>query len=76
MSDKQPDSDKFNRMINLGTCWLYGGYAAITKSDPPWTVNLLGSRGEYMFCKVAPKTGTDSNNAGDFELEQSSICVC
>jgi glutamate-1-semialdehyde 2,1-aminomutase len=60
----------FDRMIDLGTRWSDGVDAAITEFDLPWTCNRLGARGEYMFGKVAPVTGADANNAGDFELEQ------
>ena len=62
--------ENFDRMIDLGTRWSDGVDAAIDEFDLPWTVNRLGARGEYMFGKVAPVTGADANNAGDFELEQ------
>ena len=62
--------ENFDRMIELGTRWSDGVDAAITEFDLPWTCNRLGARGEYMFGKVAPVTGADANNAGDFELEQ------
>jgi glutamate-1-semialdehyde 2,1-aminomutase len=62
--------ENFDRMIDLGTRWSDGVDAAITEFDLPWTCNRLGARGEYMFGKVAPVTGADANNAGDFELEQ------
>jgi glutamate-1-semialdehyde 2,1-aminomutase len=62
--------ENFDRMIELGTRWSDGVDAAITEFDLPWTCNRLGARGEYMFGQVAPVTGADANNAGDFELEQ------
>jgi glutamate-1-semialdehyde 2,1-aminomutase len=62
--------ENFDRMIDLGTRWSDGVDAAIAEFNLPWTVNRLGARGEYMFRKVAPITGADANNAGDFELEQ------
>jgi glutamate-1-semialdehyde 2,1-aminomutase len=62
--------ENFDRMIDLGTRWSDGVDAAIEEFDLPWTVNRLGARGEYMFGKIAPVTGADANNAGDFELEQ------
>ena len=62
--------ENFDRMIDLGTRWSDGVDAAIDEFDLPWTCNRLGARGEYMFGKVAPVTGADANNAGDFELEQ------
>ena len=60
----------FDHMINLGTRWSDGVDSAIDEFDLPWPVNRLGARGEYMFAKLAPVTGAEANNAGDFELEQ------
>jgi glutamate-1-semialdehyde 2,1-aminomutase len=62
--------ENFDRMIDLGSRWSDGVDASIDEFDLPWSVNRLGARGEYMFGKVAPVTGADANNAGDFELEQ------
>lgn len=60
----------FDHMIDLGTRWSDGVDSTIDEFDLPWTVNRLGARGEYMFAKLAPVTGAEANNAGDFELEQ------
>jgi glutamate-1-semialdehyde 2,1-aminomutase len=62
--------ENFDRMIELGTRWSDGVDAAIDEFDLPWSCNRLGARAEYIFGKVAPVTGADANNAGDFELEQ------
>jgi glutamate-1-semialdehyde 2,1-aminomutase len=62
--------ENFDRMIDLGTRWSDGVDAAINEFDLPWSCNRLGARAEYIFGKVAPVTGADANNAGDFELEQ------
>ena len=62
--------ENFDRMIELGTRWSDGVDAAIDEFDLPWSCNRLGARAEYIFGKVAPVTGVDANNAGDFELEQ------
>ena len=62
--------ENFDRMIDLGTRWSDGVDAAIAEFDLPWSCNRLGARGEYIFGKVAPVTGADANNSGDFELEQ------
>jgi glutamate-1-semialdehyde 2,1-aminomutase len=62
--------ENFDRMIDLGTRWSDGVDASIDEFDLPWSVNRLGARGEYIFGKVAPVSGADANNAGDFELEQ------
>jgi len=60
----------FDHMIDLGTRWSDGVDAAIEAFDLPWSCNRLGARAEYIFSKIAPVTGADANNAGDFELEQ------
>ena len=60
----------FEHMIDLGSRWSDGVDAAIAAFDLPWSCNRLGARAEYIFGKVAPVTGADANNAGDFELEQ------
>jgi glutamate-1-semialdehyde 2,1-aminomutase len=62
--------ENFDRMIELGTRWSDGVDAAIDEFELPWSCNRLGARAEYIFGKVAPVTGADANNAGDFELEQ------
>lgn len=62
--------ENFDRMIDLGAQWADGVDASITQFDLPWSVNRLGARAEYIFGKLAPVTGADANNAGDFELEQ------
>jgi glutamate-1-semialdehyde 2,1-aminomutase len=62
--------ENFDRMIDLGTRWSDGVDTAINEFDLPWSCNRLGARAEYIFGKVAPVTGADANNAGDFELEQ------
>ena len=62
--------ENFDRMIELGNRWSDGVDAAINEFDLPWSCNRLGARAEYIFGKVAPVTGADANNAGDFELEQ------
>ena len=62
--------ENFDRMIDLGNRWSDGVDAAIKEFDLPWSCNRLGARGEYIFGRVAPITGADANNAGDFELEQ------
>jgi glutamate-1-semialdehyde 2,1-aminomutase len=62
--------ENFMKMIELGNLWCDGVEAAITEFKLPWHVNRLGSRGEYLFQKNAPKTGGEAARAGDFELEQ------
>jgi glutamate-1-semialdehyde 2,1-aminomutase len=35
-----------------------------------WHCNRLGARAEYVFQPMAPRTGREAAEAGDFELEQ------
>jgi glutamate-1-semialdehyde 2,1-aminomutase len=44
--------------------------AAIKEFDLPWHCNRLGARGEYLFSPMAPRTGKEAAEAGDFALEQ------
>jgi glutamate-1-semialdehyde 2,1-aminomutase len=60
----------FDHMIQLGSRWADGVDAAIDEFDLPWSCNRLGARAEYIFGQIAPVTGADANNSGDFELEQ------
>jgi glutamate-1-semialdehyde 2,1-aminomutase len=62
--------EAFAHMIALGTRWSDGVDAAIAKYDLPWHCNRLGARGEYIFAPIAPRTGQEAADGGDFELEQ------
>ena len=62
--------EAFARMVSLGSLWCDGVDAAIKEFDLPWHCSRLGARGEYLFQPMAPKTGKEAADAGDFELEQ------
>jgi glutamate-1-semialdehyde 2,1-aminomutase len=62
--------EAFGRMVKLGNAWCDGVDAAIKEFDLPWHCSRLGARGEYLFQAMAPKTGKEAADAGDFELEQ------
>jgi glutamate-1-semialdehyde 2,1-aminomutase len=60
----------FVKMIELGNLWCDGVEAVIAEFNLPWHVNRLGARGEYLFQRIAPRTGGEAARAVDFELEQ------
>ena len=62
--------EAFARMVALGSLWCDGVDAAIKEFGLPWHCSRLGARGEYLFQPMAPKTGKEAADAGDFELEQ------
>ncbi|MDP1720461.1 MAG: transaminase [Candidatus Nanopelagicaceae bacterium] len=62
--------EAFEKMIALATRWADGVDAAISEFKLPWHCNRLGARAEYVFQPVAPRTGREAAEAGDFELEQ------
>lgn len=57
-------------MVPLGDRWSDGVDAGIAEFDVPWHCNRLGARGEYNFSPVAPRTGREAHDAGDFEIER------
>jgi glutamate-1-semialdehyde 2,1-aminomutase len=38
--------------------------------DVPWSISQLGARAEYRFARPAPVNGTESNEAGDDDLDE------
>lgn len=62
--------EAFEKMIALATRWADGVDAAIKEFKLPWHCNRLGARAEYVFQPIAPRTGREAAEAGDFELEQ------
>lgn len=62
--------ESFEKMIALATRWADGVDAAIKEFKLPWHCNRLGARAEYVFQPMAPRTGREAAEAGDFELEQ------
>jgi glutamate-1-semialdehyde aminotransferase len=62
--------DAYAVMVPLGDRWSDGVDAGLAEFDVPWHCNRLGARGEYNFSPVAPRTGREAHDAGDFELER------
>ncbi|HQR80532.1 MAG TPA: transaminase, partial [Actinomycetota bacterium] len=60
----------FEHMIELGTRFREGVQAVLDKYDVPWSVEQLGARAEYRFCRPKPRTGSESAAAHDDEIEE------
>lgn len=56
-------------MAKLSERFAAGVQEGIDAHALPWTVSRLGARSEYRFASPAPRTGTESEAAGDPELE-------
>jgi len=59
----------FERMIALQERFSAGVQAAIDRHGLPWCVVPLGARTEYRFTASPPRTGSESEAAGNGELE-------
>ncbi|MFJ9896207.1 transaminase [Streptomyces sp. NPDC091280] len=59
----------FAHMAKLSERFAAGVQQGIDAHALPWTVSRLGARSEYRFASPAPRTGTESEAAGDPELE-------
>jgi glutamate-1-semialdehyde 2,1-aminomutase len=62
--------DAYARMLPLGDRWADGVDAGIAEFGVGWHCNRLGARAEYNFSPVAPRTGREAHDAGDFEIER------
>ena len=60
----------FVAMIELATDFTAGVQATLDHHDLPWTIEQLGARAEYRFCRPAPRSGTESAAAGDDDIEE------
>jgi glutamate-1-semialdehyde 2,1-aminomutase len=60
----------FERMIALAKRFTHGIGAEIRTAHLPWNVTRLGARAEYTFTPHAPRNGSESYAASDFELER------
>jgi glutamate-1-semialdehyde 2,1-aminomutase len=60
----------FDKMIPLAVRFSDGVAAEIRRHGLPWSVERLGCRAEYTFCKQPPRNGGESAAAADFELER------
>ncbi|MFJ8137534.1 transaminase [Streptomyces sp. NPDC096013] len=61
--------EAFAHMAKLSERFAAGVQEGIDALALPWTVSRLGARSEYRFVSPAPRTGTESEAAGDPELE-------
>jgi glutamate-1-semialdehyde 2,1-aminomutase len=62
--------DAFERMIALRGRFAAGVEAAIAAHGMPWSVVSLGARCEYRYAAEPPRTGAESEAAGDAELDE------
>lgn len=62
--------EAFERMIGLATRFTEGVQTVLDGADVPWSISQLGARAEYRFARPAPVNGTDSNEAGDDDLDE------
>ena len=62
--------EAFELMTYLGTRFREGVDEVLRRHDLEWSVVQLGARAEYRFCSPAPRTGTESANAHDGELDE------
>lgn len=62
--------EAFEWMTYLGTRFRDGVEEVLRRHDLDWSVVQLGARAEYRFCSPAPRTGTESANAHDAELDE------
>ncbi len=60
----------FDHMIALATAYREGVQATLDEFDVPWSIEQLGARAEYRFCRPAPRNGTESAAAHDGEIEE------
>lgn len=62
--------EAFDEMIALATTFTAGVQQVLDTVDVPWTISQLGARTEYRFARPAPVNGTESNDAGDDDLDE------
>jgi glutamate-1-semialdehyde 2,1-aminomutase len=56
-------------MTALSTRFVEGVQGVVDRFELPWSIVQLGARAEYRFASPAPRTGGESEAAGDAELE-------
>ena len=66
----------FDHMIALTTHLTGRLRDAIAVAGLPWSVTQLGARVEFRFADPAPRNGTESNAAGDSELDDYLHLFC
>ena len=62
--------EAFVEMIALATRFTEGVQNVLDTVDVPWSISQLGARAEYRFARPAPVNGTESNEAGDDDLDE------
>ena len=62
--------EAFDRMIALAERLTGQVETAITSHQLPWSVARVGARSEYRFASPAPRTGTESAQSEDGELNE------
>lgn len=68
--------DAFTYMVGLTTRLTEALTAAIRSAGLPWSVTQLGARVEFRYADPAPRTGTESNAAGDPGLDDYLHVFC
>ena len=68
--------DAFTHMIGLTTRLTEALSAAVRSAGLPWSVTQLGARVEFRYADPAPRNGTESNAAGDPELDDYLHVFC
>lgn len=61
--------EAFDHMLVLANAFTEGVAAAIAEFELPWSIAQLGARAEYRFTSPAPRTGEESADAADGELD-------
>ena len=57
-------------MLFRSSRYTAGVRAAIASHGLPWNIVQLGARAEYRFCPQPPRTGGESDAAGDLQLDE------
>ncbi|MFN8076978.1 MAG: transaminase [Kineosporiaceae bacterium] len=62
--------DVFVHTAALAQRWAEGVASVVAERGLPWHVTVLGSRAEYAFSPLPPRTGAQAAAADDFALQQ------
>ena len=60
----------FAEMSRLRERFVAGVQATLERHSVPWSIVSLGARAEYRFAPEPPRTGAESEAAGDREIEE------
>ena len=61
--------EAFAHMTELATAFTEGVQGVLDELDVPWSISQLGARAEYRFGRPAPRTGEESAEAHDDEID-------